>query len=86
MPLTVYYLTTEYSTEILSLLEFLTIHNSLYLFPNNVILIGVTAGGFQEILHNNNVAVDAIISSQLLPSSNQQRWPVLAVSSNIIVV
>ena len=79
-------MTTEYSTEILSLLEFLTNHNSLYLFPNNIILIGVTAGGFQEILHNNHIAVDAIISSRLLPSSNQQRWPVLSVSRDIIAV
>lgn len=83
MPLTVYYLNSEHSTEIFSLIEFLTILNSLHLFPNDETLIGISAESFQQTLLSNNVAFDAIVSRRLLPSNNQQRWLELQVHSVI---
>jgi hypothetical protein len=81
MPLTVYYLNAEHSTELLSLIEFLVSCNSLHLFPNCIVLLGVTVESFQQALRQNIVPFDAIVSDRLLLSPVRQRWQVLAVST-----
>lgn len=80
MPLTAYFLNSEYSSETKALTEFLNQRNSSHLFPNEVILVGVSADTFQHTLRCNSVAFDAIVSNRLLPSSSPERWVVLTVS------
>lgn len=81
MPLTVYFLNSEHQSEIQSLTDFLRVRNSLHLFPNEVVLLGVSADTFQHTLRCNSVACDAIASNRLLPSSSPERWIVLTVST-----
>lgn len=80
MPLLAFYFNAEYATEILSLQEFFSAHNSQHLFPQDVVFIGVSRETFQQILRNSAI-VDAIVSNRLLPLNNPQRWVTLAVSS-----